>query len=59
VVNVSNVDRTPPIEWQLYGTSALQIFMLPGSCHPWAAAIGREEPLVAKNSMTVDAAVLS
>jgi len=43
VVNVSNVDRTPPIEGQLYGTSAVKIFLLPESSHPGAPAYGRHE----------------
>lgn len=32
--NVSHVDGTQPIEWQLYGTLTVRIFLLPESSHP-------------------------
>ena len=41
VANVNNVVEMPPIERQLYGTSAAKIFLVPESGHPWAPAVGR------------------
>jgi hypothetical protein len=39
--NVGNMELSWSTERQLYGTSALQIFLLPDSCHPCVPACGR------------------
>lgn len=44
-VLVGNADEALPTEPQLYGTSAVNVVLTPGSCHPWASAIGRDVPV--------------
>jgi len=46
------MDLSWSTERQLYGASALQIFLLPESCHPWAPASGREESATISSPMT-------
>ena len=42
---VSNMDLSWSIDRQLCGPSTDKEFLLPGSCHPWAPAVGQLEVL--------------